>query len=117
MRIGDRIKLYRESKGWTQEELAKKIGVTPQAIYKYEKGIVTNIPLEKISVMSKALGIDPQKLAGWEKNNTSENTEVLAPENEELLALYNVLDEEQKKFIVAQLKILIDLKASKESNE
>ncbi len=67
MNIGDRIKTLRKKINLTQEELAKKLGTTPQTIYKYEKGIVTNIPLENIEKLSKILNVTTSFLMGWEK--------------------------------------------------
>lgn len=43
MEIGDKIKHLRLANNLTQSELGKKIGVTPQTIFKYERGIVTNL--------------------------------------------------------------------------
>lgn len=37
--IAERIKLYRDEKRLTQNEFGKMIGVSAQAIYKWEKGI------------------------------------------------------------------------------
>lgn len=37
--IADRIKAYREAKRLTQREMGKMIGVSAQAIHKWEKGI------------------------------------------------------------------------------
>ena len=39
MQTGDRIKQVRLKAGITQAELAKRLGVTPQAISQYERGI------------------------------------------------------------------------------
>lgn len=69
MTVGDRIREYRKKMGMSQEELAAKVDVTKQAIYKYESNIVTNIPLDKIEIMSSVFGIPPSRLMGW---NTSE---------------------------------------------
>lgn len=38
MAIGDRIQFYRKSSGLTQSRLAELIGVSPQAISKWETG-------------------------------------------------------------------------------
>lgn len=66
--VGDRIKELRIKNGLSQIELADKIGSTKQAVYKYEKGIVTNIPFEKIQKLSRALLTTPTYLLGIEEN-------------------------------------------------
>ena len=67
MSVGDNIKNTRIKQGITQEELANKIGTTKQTIYKYENGIVTNIPLSKLEVIADALGVTTAHLMGWEE--------------------------------------------------
>ena len=67
MPIGDRIRHYRELAGLTMEELAKKTGVQKSAINKYEKGIVTNIPINRVVLIAEALGIEPVALTEWER--------------------------------------------------
>ena len=62
---GKIIKRLREQKGFSQVELADKIGVSKQTLYKYEKGIVTNIPSDKIEALAKVLGTTPEVLMGW----------------------------------------------------
>ena len=68
MTIGERIKYRRESMRLTQDYIAKKLGVAIQTIYKYENGIVTNIPLDKIEKIATALETTPAYLMGWEDN-------------------------------------------------
>lgn len=63
---GKRIKAAREAKGLSQEELGLACGVTKQTIYKYEKGIVTNIPLKVMEVLAGVLRVSPIYLAGWD---------------------------------------------------
>lgn len=65
MTMGERIRLRREQIGMAQIELAEKIGDTKQNIYKYETGIVTNIPLPKIEAIAYALDVKPSWLVGW----------------------------------------------------
>lgn len=66
MTIGERIKSLRESKRITQTELAEKLGTTKQNIYKYENGIITNIPSDKIELMAKCFEVSPGYIMGWE---------------------------------------------------
>lgn len=66
MTIGQRIKEERKRKGFSQEFVANAIGSTKQAIYKYESGIVTNIPTDKISIMADLFGVTPAYLMGWQ---------------------------------------------------
>lgn len=49
--LTDRLKERREQVGYTQEELANKVGVTKQSISKYEKGLQspTSIVLSAIA--------------------------------------------------------------------
>lgn len=64
--VGDRIRATRKREGISQTDLAQKMGVIKQTLYKYETGIVTNIPSEKIEAAAKALGVTPGYLMGWE---------------------------------------------------
>ncbi len=64
MAIGERIRLLRKQHNLTQDDLAKKIQTTPQNIYKYEKGIITDIPLSKIQLLATALQTSPAYLLG-----------------------------------------------------
>lgn len=67
MTKGERIKKLRIQKGITQEEMAKALKTTKQTISKYENGIVTNIPSDRIEALCKLLETTPEHLLGWEK--------------------------------------------------
>ncbi len=66
MSIGQKIKEKRISLRLSQEDVAKAIGATKQAVYKYENGIVTNIPTDKIAKMASLFGTSPAYLMGWD---------------------------------------------------
>lgn len=68
MTVGQRIRALRQSKGMTQEELATKVNTIKQTIYKYESGVITNIPFERLQNIADALGTTPSYLMGWEDN-------------------------------------------------
>ena len=54
--LGEHLCKFRKSKRMTQRELAKKLGVTPQAVGQWEKG-THNVPLKRIKPLEDILGI------------------------------------------------------------
>lgn len=64
--MSDRIREQRLSKGFTQEELASKIGLQKSAIAKYENGRVENIKRSVIKKMADVLECSPSYLMGWD---------------------------------------------------
>ena len=68
MAKGERIKALREKNGMTQDELAEKLGTTKQTVYKYETGVITNIPSDKIEEMAALFGVTPSYLMGWDED-------------------------------------------------
>ncbi|MFP5520811.1 LexA family protein [Peptococcus simiae] len=83
MSIGDRIRKQRLKKDLSQEDLAKMIGTTRQNIYKYETGIVSNIPSDKIEAIAQSLQVSPAYLMGWQenKNIVSEDIDLSSYDN------------------------------------
>ena len=68
--IGERIRLAIEKIGMSQVDMADKIGVSKQNLYKYERGLVTNIPSDKIELIGKLTGVSPAYLMGWDNTET-----------------------------------------------
>ena len=68
MTLGERIRYEREKNHLSQEDVAKAISSTKQAVYKYENGIVTNIPIDKIEIMARLFGTTPCYLMGWKED-------------------------------------------------
>ena len=66
--IGGQIKKYRVSKDITQEQLGQMIGVTTQAVSKWERGGVPDA--ESIPLIADALGVSTDMLFGRENTAT-----------------------------------------------
>ena len=66
MTIGERIKYLRKKNSMTQTDIAKKLNIATQTIFKYEKDIVNSIPMENIVKLSDIFGVTPAYLMGWE---------------------------------------------------
>lgn len=103
--VGNRIKDCRTAKGLTQEDVAKELGIGKQAVYKYETGAVTNIPLVNIEIMAKMFEVSPCYLAGWNKE-PSEGLFVITEEiKKRLVDAYRKADDKIQK---AALRMLED---------
>ena len=64
MDVGDLIKQARLEKGYTQEELAEKVGVKKSAVAKWENGRVSEIKRSNLKKLSEALNLKPTQLLG-----------------------------------------------------
>ncbi|MEE1240020.1 MAG: XRE family transcriptional regulator, partial [Acutalibacteraceae bacterium] len=62
-----------------QEELANYANTTKQTIHKYETGIITNIPANKIKAISEKLGTTPAYLMGWETESDKKSDYINLP--------------------------------------
>lgn len=101
MSVGIRIKEKREAMDMTQEELGRLCGTTKQTIFKYESGVVTNIPLSRLEKIADALGVSQAYLMGWEEpqEETRAETYQRIMKEEAAAQWYNSLSEEQKRLI------------------
>ena len=92
MTIGERIKKLREQADISQVDLAAKINVSKQTLYKYENGIISNIPSDKIEQISEFFRISPSYLMGWEPSATLSTADAkkphLSPVEKQLITSY-----------------------------
>lgn len=66
--LAEKLKDLRIKKRFTLEDVAKLANVSAQTIFKYENGIVTNIPVERIEQLAKIYNVNPGYLMGWVKD-------------------------------------------------
>ena len=69
MNNSDRLRELRLNSGLTLDEAGKMIGATKQTLYKYENGIVKNIPSDKIEQLARIYNISPSYIMGWDESN------------------------------------------------
>jgi transcriptional regulator with XRE-family HTH domain len=104
MTIGQRIKAARERKDMTLDEVAKRCNTTKQTIFKYENEIVTNIPYDKIVLLSNALEVSPSYLFGWEEKKNSPSEPELTEGEKMLLDLFNRVPEDQQQLVLQMIR-------------
>ena len=73
MQIGEVIRKYRKGKDITQEEMAKRLGVTAPAVNKWENG--NSLPdVSLLSPIARLLNISIDTLLSHEKEISDEET-------------------------------------------
>jgi len=98
---GKLLKQRRELCGLTQSELADKVGTSKQNIYKYETGIVTNIPIPRIEKLATILGVSAEELAGW--NEPVSDSSNCTTDELELLSYYRLMPDLDKGRLLGEL--------------
>lgn len=112
MNIGERIRLKRNEKGWSQRDLAEKMGYSNHStVGKIETGKV-DLPQSKVVQFSEVLGVSVAYLMGWEeiqkKNDALTDIVVRLRTDEDFLSLIegiNKLNPEQ----LASVKQIVDV--------
>ncbi|MCM1387841.1 MAG: helix-turn-helix transcriptional regulator [Bacillus sp. (in: Bacteria)] len=64
MEIGERIKSARNLRGFTLEDVAKKVGVTKSTVQRYENGKINSIKIPVVESIALALNVNPAWIAG-----------------------------------------------------
>ncbi len=59
------LRELRKARGLTLEEVAQRLGTSKQTIQRYETGIISNIPRDKVEALARVLGTTPAALMGW----------------------------------------------------
>ena len=108
--VGEKILFIRKQLGWTQEELARKMGYKSKStINKIEMGI-NDIPQSKIAKFADVLGTTPARLMGWnetemdsQKNSPSKSSE-LSEGEKMLLDLFRRVPEDKQEIVLQMIR-------------
>lgn len=98
--VGDNIRTLRIHRGLSQTDLAEAIGESKQTVYKYETGIITNIPLPKIEAISRVLHCTPESLVGWEVKENPAGNDGISEQDLKLLEWFRSLPPEKQRAIL-----------------
>ena len=115
--VGDNISIIRKRLGWTQEELATKMGYKSKStINKIELGI-NDIPQSKIVKFAEVLGTTPAHLMGWEEssninlqlfNDISPEEPKLSEGEKMLIDLFRRVPEDKQQLVLQMIRVALD---------
>lgn len=92
MTFAERLRELRTEKGMSLDDVAKHIGCGRANIHKYEHGLITNIPPDRVHNLAELFGVTRPYMMGWTDErgvNPAENLDTVAvnlstPLNEQL---------------------------------
>lgn len=109
-RLGKRIAMFRELKGMTQEELAKKMGYKDKSsIAKMECG-ASPVPFKKLQLFAEVLGVEIEKLYDALENEPAAEEIKAEPTNarSNIIAMIASMDEMQLKKAEKLIRVLLE---------
>lgn len=117
MKVGENIRKIRDLKGFSQDYLANKLGVSQTAIHNIE-GNITKVTVEKLKKIADILEVTPEQILEFSdskifnttfSDNASNNGNVVAYINE------NFEKERQlyERLLVEKDRIIADLRSNK----
>lgn len=107
--VGENILLMRKRLGWTQEELATRMGYKSKStINKIELGI-NDIPQSKVVRFAEVLGTTPAHLMGWndEEENLSPEEPALSEGEKILLDLFRRVPEDKQELVLQMIRVAL----------
>ena len=106
--VGENILIMRKQLGWTQEDLAKRMGYKSKStINKIELGI-NDIPQSKIVQFADVLGTTPAHLMGWDNEENESPEELVLSEGEEmLLNLFRRVPEDKQALVLQMIRVAL----------
>ena len=99
--IGLRVKKLREEKGYTLEEVGRFLNVSRATVQRYESGVITKIPSDKVELLANLFNVSPGYIMGWTaKDNTDANDDIEL----QLLSLFRKLNTDGQEYVLEQAR-------------
>lgn len=100
MTFGERLRQLRKEKGMTLDNVAESVNLTRPTIYRYEKGIITNVPIETITHLAQLFGVSRPYLMGWSDDRTMTMSEVsILEDNNMFIQAYSMMTQEEREVL------------------
>ena len=104
MEIGERIRRKREALGMSQDELAKKCGYASRVSISKIESDSRGLPIDKVTLIAKALRVTPAYLMGWEDED---GNEIVDDEHTYIIETFQQLNDKNRKRLVDYLEMLM----------
>ena len=105
--VGERIKQARLALGYSAEQVAAFLNVSPATVYRYENGDISKLPSKFIKPLAEFLCVSPGYLMGWEEEKAPDPED--QPKNDDVRLLIrglNKLSPEQLEQATNMMRIM-----------
>lgn len=106
--FSERMKECRLALGYSAEQVAAFLNVSPATIYRYENGDISKLPARLLSPLASFLNTTPEHLMGWESDATisigSDSHDDLTEEELSLVKRFRHLSPDGKRHVLDQLE-------------
>ncbi len=108
MTIGEKLKSLRKQNRMTLEDVANYLNVGRATVLKYESGMITNIPSDKIEQLARLFSVSPAFLMGWSGDHSDDPSSDLAanPEIRIVSGMMEKMSKEQQEQVVNVLRAM-----------
>lgn len=102
MTLGDRIRFLRKQNKMTLDEVGKYLKVGRATVLRYENGIITNVPSDKIEAIARLFSVSPAYLMGWTDDDSKEHifAPAVSPNSEDFRKIIMFMTPEDYKTIM-----------------
>ena len=90
--IGQRIKEARIALGYSAEQVAAFLNVSPATVYRYENGDISKLPSKFVKPLAEFLCVSPSWLMGWTEDHPDDPLQNNQPHTEEARILAKGID-------------------------
>lgn len=95
--VGERIKQSRLALGYSAEQVAAFLNISPATVYRYENGDISKLPSKFIKPLADFLCVTPAYLMGWDSESSSSE--------DRLLFVFRSLSAEGQDYLLQQASI------------
>lgn len=105
--IGDRIKQARIKLGYSAEQVAAFLGVSPATVYRYENGDISKLPSKHIKPLAEFLCVSPAYLMEWSEVPEQLKPPEYDPQIRIVSGMMENMSEAQKEQIVSIVRAVV----------
>jgi transcriptional regulator with XRE-family HTH domain len=117
MSLAEKVRVKREELRLTQQELAKKAGLTQATISRIEHGEVRQIRSDAAAALAKALNVTADFLLGKQERMEFEDSLVADPTAQVLFRGYENLSPERKRALLEYVDHMVKMQKSEDKSK